>query len=154
MWSKWSSKIKSKVILEVSLDLKIYSVCTVYSYRMIKIVHLNSCCKSKTLYSGHLVIADIFLRTSGVRYREVWLSQILINVRLSTFQHFYVYQDICELLEKVLWDPQNICYVCIIIAYVFGRVNDWTFLKYSRDVIIKCNRSRRILCNDTMIIYF
>ena len=121
MWSKWSSKIKSKVILEVSLDLKIYSVCTVYSYRMIKIVHLNSCCKSKTLYSGHLVIADIFLRTSGVRYREVWLSQILINVRLSTFQHFYVYQDICELLEKVLWDPQNICYVCIIIAYVFGK---------------------------------
>ena len=154
MWSKWGSKIKSKVILEVSLDLKIYSVCTVYSYRMIKIVHLNSCCKSKTLYSWHLVIADIFLRTAGVRYREAWLSQILINVRLSTFQHFYVYQDICELLEKVLWDPQNIYYVCIIIVYLFGRVNDWTFLKYSRDVIIKCNRSRRILCNDTMIIYF
>ena len=32
--------------------------------------------KSKTLYSGHLVIADIFLGKAGVRYRQVWLHHV------------------------------------------------------------------------------
>ena len=67
MWSKWSSKIKSKVILEDFLDLKIYFIYTVYSYRMKKILYLNFCClslpkKSKTLYGGHLVIVDTFFK--------------------------------------------------------------------------------------------
>ena len=58
-------KVKHKVILEVSLDLKIYFIYTVYSYLMKKILHLNLCClflskKSKTLHSGHLVVADTF----------------------------------------------------------------------------------------------
>ena len=74
MWRKWSSKIK-KVILEVSLVLKIYFIYTVYSYLMKNTVHLNFCRffspkKSKTLYSGHLVIADTF-RCS--LYRQSWL---------------------------------------------------------------------------------
>ena len=48
------------MILEVSLDLKIYFIFTVYSHCMKKILHLNFCClfflpeKSITLYSGHL----------------------------------------------------------------------------------------------------
>ena len=69
MWSEWSSKIKRKVILEVSIDFKIYFIYTAYSYRMKKILHLNLCClvlpkNPKTLYSGHLVIGDTFLRYS------------------------------------------------------------------------------------------
>ena len=36
MWNKRSLKIKTKVILEVSLDLKIYFIYTVYSYCMKK----------------------------------------------------------------------------------------------------------------------
>ena len=36
MWSKKSSKIKNEVILDVSLDLKIYFIYSVYSYRMKK----------------------------------------------------------------------------------------------------------------------
>ena len=61
--------------IKVSLDLKIYFIYTVYSYRMKKIFCLNFCClflpkKSKTLYSGHLVTEDIFLGSTGVRYRQ------------------------------------------------------------------------------------
>ena len=41
IWGKLSSKIKSKVILEVSLDLQIYFIYTVYSYYMKKILHLK-----------------------------------------------------------------------------------------------------------------
>ena len=60
-------KVKHKVILEVSLDLKIYFIYTVYSFRMKKILHLNLCClflpkKSKIPHSGHLVVADTFFR--------------------------------------------------------------------------------------------
>ena len=49
-----------KLIIEVSSDLKIYFIYSVYSYRMKKILHLNSHClfllkKSKTLYSGHFI---------------------------------------------------------------------------------------------------
>ena len=51
-------------------------IYTAYSYRMKKILHLNFCClflpqNSKTLYSGHLDMADTFLGTAGVRYRQV-----------------------------------------------------------------------------------
>ena len=58
-----------KVIIEGYLDLKIYFIYTVYLYRMKNILDLNFCClflpkKSKTLYSGHLVIANAFLRNS------------------------------------------------------------------------------------------
>ena len=58
-----------KVIIEGYLDLKIYFIYTVYLYRMKNILNLNFCClflpkKSKTLYSGHLVIANAFLRNS------------------------------------------------------------------------------------------
>ena len=65
-----------KLILEVSLDLKVYFIYTVYSYRIKKILHLNFCSlfllkKSKTLYSGHLVIADTFFQIAGVRFRQV-----------------------------------------------------------------------------------
>ena len=58
---------KTKVILEVTLDLKIYFIYIVYSYRMKKSSILISVVfflhqKSKTIYSGHLVIADTFFR--------------------------------------------------------------------------------------------
>ena len=52
-------KNRKKVILEISLDLKIYFIFIVYSYHMKKkIPHLTFCClflleKCKTLYSGH-----------------------------------------------------------------------------------------------------
>ena len=67
MWGKWSWKIKNKVILKVFLDLKIYFNHTVYLYRMKNILHLNLRClflpkKSKTLYSGNLVIAVTLFR--------------------------------------------------------------------------------------------
>ena len=69
-------KNKNKVILEVSLDLKIFFIYTLYSYRMKKILHLNFCClflpkKSKTLYGGHLLIADTFLGTADAHDRQV-----------------------------------------------------------------------------------
>ena len=71
-------KLKNKKQSDVRsfLDLKIYFIYTVYSYRMKKILHLHLCClfwpkKSKTLYRGHLVIANTFLGTAGVRYRQV-----------------------------------------------------------------------------------
>ena len=62
-----------KLILEVSVELKIYFIYSVCLYRM-KILHLHSCClflvkKSKTLYSGHLVIADTFIRN---RRCQLW----------------------------------------------------------------------------------
>ena len=38
--------------------------------------------KSETLYSRHLVIADTFLETAGVRYVQGWLYRI--------FKHIYV----------------------------------------------------------------
>ena len=62
--------------LEVYLDLKIHFIYIGYSYRMKKILDLNFCClflteNSKTLYSGHLVIADTFLGSAGVRYSQV-----------------------------------------------------------------------------------
>ena len=64
MWSKWSSKIKSKKILEVSWDLNMYFIYTVYSYRMKKILPLHSCCifspKNLKLYIADPVIADTF----------------------------------------------------------------------------------------------
>ena len=52
---------------KVSLDLKIYFIYIVYSYRMKKSSILISVVfflhqKSKTIYSGHLVIADTFFR--------------------------------------------------------------------------------------------
>ena len=68
---------QKKLILEVSLDFKIYFIYTVYWYRMKKITLLNFCClffllkKFKTLYSGHLVIEDTFLETADVRYRQI-----------------------------------------------------------------------------------
>ena len=56
---------KSKVILEISLNLKIYFYSLLAFYE--KILHLNFCDpffakNSKTLYSGHLIIVDTFFR--------------------------------------------------------------------------------------------
>ena len=73
MWSKCRSKITNKVVLE---DFKIYIIYIVHSYHMKKICRLNFSClflpkHSKTLYSGHLVIEDTFLGTTGVRYRQI-----------------------------------------------------------------------------------
>ena len=67
-----------KLMLEASLDLKIYFIYTVYSYRMKKMLQFNLCClflltKSKTLYSRYLVIVNTFLVITGVRYRQVQL---------------------------------------------------------------------------------
>ena len=74
----FSISIGNRVAKLVSIDLKIYFIYNIYSYRMNKILHLNFCCiflpkKSKTIYSGHLVIADTFFRNPGVRYRQVLL---------------------------------------------------------------------------------
>ena len=44
MWSTWSSKIKTKVMLKISLDLKIYFIYTVYSFCMKQILHFNFSC--------------------------------------------------------------------------------------------------------------
>ena len=91
MWIKWSSKIKNKVILEVSLDLKIYFIfCLLVWYE--KILHLSLCClfltkKSKTTQRTPGFSWHIFLGTAGVRYRQFWLyfkfnSQVIWNVKL------------------------------------------------------------------------
>ena len=60
-----------KNTLEVPLDFKNW-------YRMKKILHLNFYClvlpkNSKTLYTGYVVIANIFLGTADVRYKQAWL---------------------------------------------------------------------------------
>ena len=73
MWSKCSSKIKNKVILEVSLDLKIYFIYNAYLYRMKKVLHLNFYClfyvqkfqnsiKRTRGYSGHFLRNRISLK--------------------------------------------------------------------------------------------
>ena len=100
MWSKWSSKTKNKVILEVSLDLKIFFIYTLYSYRMKKILHLNVCClflpkKSKTLYGGHLLIADTFLGTADAHDRQVWLyiPYRLKSLLLTQTQNFVTFNQ-------------------------------------------------------------
>ena len=74
----FSISIGNRVAKLVSIDLKIYFIYNIYSYRVNKILHLNFCCiflpkKSRTIYSGHLVIVDIFFRNPGVRYRQVLL---------------------------------------------------------------------------------
>ena len=89
MWSKWSSKIKHKLVLEITLDLKIYFIYTIYSYRTKKSLHLNLCYlflpkKSQTLYSGHLIIAGNFFGTARVRYRQVWLCHIHKHTHTKT----------------------------------------------------------------------
>ena len=89
MWSKWSSKIKNKLVLEITLNLKIYFIYTVYSYRTKKSLHLNLCYlflpkKSQTLYSGHLIIAGNFFGTARVRYRQVWLCHIHKHTHTKT----------------------------------------------------------------------
>ena len=71
MCSKWSSKIKHKVTLEVSLDLKTYFIYNFHSYDIKKssiLIPVVFFCpkKPRTLYSGHQVIADTFsLGTAG-----------------------------------------------------------------------------------------
>ena len=55
---------------------KFGSHCSVYPYCMKKILRLNFGClflpkKFKTLYSGYLALADNFLGTAGVSYRQV-----------------------------------------------------------------------------------
>ena len=68
-------KKSKKVILEVSLDLKIYFIYIVYLYRMKKnpsyFLLSFFARKIKTLYSRYLVIADTFYGTAGVHYRQV-----------------------------------------------------------------------------------
>ena len=92
MWSKWSSKIKNKLVLEITLNLKIYFIYTVYSYRTKKSLHLNLCYlflpkKSQILYSGHLIIAGNFFGTARVRYRQVWLCHINKHTHTKTRAH-------------------------------------------------------------------
>ena len=92
MWSKWRTKIKHKVTLEVSLGFKIYFIYTVYSHEK-KILIFDFPFlpkKSKTLHSRHLVIADTFLGNAGVRYRQVWLYEIICRhgcMRIQTNDH-------------------------------------------------------------------
>ena len=68
---------KHKMTLEVPLDFKIYVIYTVYSYRVKKksliliSVVFFMLKNPKTPYSEHLVVADTFLGTAGVRYRQV-----------------------------------------------------------------------------------
>ena len=73
IFNNYIENVEQKKLKNQKQNIFIY---TVYSYRMKKILHLNSCChflpqKSKTLYSGHLVIADTFLGTAAIRYRKV-----------------------------------------------------------------------------------
>ena len=90
-----NSKIIGKTILEVSRDLKIYFY-TVFVHRTKKIIHLNSCCilypkKSKTLYSGHLDIADTFLRRrrcllkTGFTVKQISFAVWILQARQLNF---------------------------------------------------------------------
>ena len=68
-------KLKNKK-LEVSLNLKIFFIYTVFLYRMRKNLPSSFLLpffpqKSKTLFDGHIVIADSFLGTAVDRYRKV-----------------------------------------------------------------------------------
>ena len=87
----FSISIGNGVAKVVALDLKIYFIYF-YSYCMKKI-HLNFCClflpkKSGTLYSRHLVIADTFLGTAGVRYIQGWLYRKFKHIHVL-FRHIH-----------------------------------------------------------------
>ena len=123
----FSISIGNRVAKLVSIDLKIYFIYNIYSYRVNKILHLNFCCiflpkKSRTIYSGHLVIVDIFFRNPGVRYRQVLLYIIgktcfnlcfLFHViterhyflhKFSTTRRFGVFAMLLRPLTQVYWD--------------------------------------------------
>ena len=128
----FSISIGNRVAKLVSIDLKINFIYNIYSYRMNKILHLNFCCiflpkKSKTIYSGHLVIANTFFRNPGVRYRQVLLYIIgktcfdlcfLFHVitgrhyflhKFSTTRRFGVFPMLLRPLTQVYWNRSAFC---------------------------------------------
>ena len=128
----FSISIGNRVAKLVSIDLKINFIYNIYSYRMNKILHLNFCCiflpkKSKTIYSGHLVIADTFFRNPGVRYRQVLLYIIgktcfdlcfLFHVitgrhyflhKFSSTRRFGVFPMLLRPLTQVYWNRSAFC---------------------------------------------
>ena len=71
MWSKWSSKIKNEVVLEVSFDLKIYFTYTVFSYvwkeSSILISVVFFCPKNPKFWIADTwLLWTLFLGTTGV----------------------------------------------------------------------------------------
>ena len=128
----FSISIGNRVAKLVSIDLKINFIYNIYSYRMNKILHLNFCCiflpkKSKTIYSGHLVIANTFFRNPGVRYRQVLLYIIgktcfdlcfLFHVitgrhyflhKFSSTRRFGVFPMLLRPLTQVYWNRSAFC---------------------------------------------
>ena len=128
----FSISIGNRVAKLVSIDLKINFIYNIYSYRMNKILHLNFCCiflpkKSKTIYSGHLVIANTFFRNPGVRYRQVLLYIIgktcfdlcfLFHVitgrhyflhKFSRTRRFGVFPMLLRPLTQVYWNRSAFC---------------------------------------------
>ena len=66
--------MKLKKILKYALFMLF--TCIVWKTSSISIyVDFLNPKKSNTLYSEHLVIANIFLGTAGVHYRQVWLYE-------------------------------------------------------------------------------
>ena len=104
---------KNKVILEVSLDLKIYFIYTVYSYRMKKILLLNLCClflpkKSKTLYSGHLVITDTFFRNRRcLLWTGLTVCSNFVLFQIIRIAWFYCVFGFFRFIQCVLLYNQN-----------------------------------------------
>ena len=107
MWSKWSSKIKNKVILKVSLDLKIHFIYTVSSYHIKKfsilIYVVLFCPKNPNLY-----IADTLFRNLRCPFRQVWLCVLLYYLSLPIDKTIW-HNICCFLLLVVLFS----CYISI-----------------------------------------
>ena len=83
-----------KLILKVSLVLKIYFIYTVYSYRM-EIILLNLCClfllkKSITLYSGH------FFQEPQVSA----IDSLTVMLYMNTVNAFKTLQKLSSFYEK------------------------------------------------------
>ena len=144
-------KKKNKVMLEVSLDLKIHFVYTVCSYCMKKSSILNVvvvfCPKNSELYIADTRLKwTLFLGTTGVRYWKFWLYYYY-GLKMSVSPLLYLFPSTARLHKLVdYFNCTNFCEIWTFSRrFISRKIWKWHFAKVYLANIFRLSNSRKFI---------